>query len=230
MPIELTLIIQQMYIIGPDSLPIILLTSFFIGLVFSLQIVKEFLALNASSFVGSVLTITFIRELSPVLTSIILIGKISSYFTSELASMKITEQIDVLYVLGISPFNYLLMPRIIAFILMTPILNIFSFLSSVTSSAFFCFTLYSIHPSQFFDSAFIHLDIMDIIKSIIKSFIFGFITALISCFLGINVKGGSKEVGMSTTVSVVISLVCTFIINFILSYYMFDRVDPFLST
>ena len=226
---ELILVIQQMHIIGPNSLSIVILTSFFIGLILSLQVVKEFLALNANQFIGSVLTITFLRELSPVLTSIILVGRIGSSFTSELASMKVTNQIDVLYILNISPVNYLILPRLIAFISTTPILNLFSFIISTTSSAFFCFTFYSIDPYEFFCSAFSHLYMIDFIYSILKVFTFGFSTSLISCFYGINVKGGSRDIGISTTISVVISLLSIFIINFILSYCMFDNVKPVLS-
>nr|QCI08518.1 hypothetical protein [Spermothamnion repens] len=226
--IDTDLVIQQMSIIGPDSLSIILLTSFFIGLIFSLQIVKEFLVLNANSFIGCVLTVTFLRELSPVLTSIILAGKIGSYFTSELASMKVTEQIDILYILNISPLSYLIIPRFFAFIIIAPILNLFSFFVTTTSSVFFCFTFYSISPNQFFDSCFANLYLFDIINSIIKIVVFSCSTCLISCFCGLNMQGGSKEIGVSTTVSVVSSLVSIFIINFILSYYMFDNVKPLL--
>nr|YP_009391788.1 hypothetical protein [Acrosorium ciliolatum]ARW59932.1 hypothetical protein [Acrosorium ciliolatum] len=227
--LQLSNVLNQIQIVGPGSLSVIITSAFFIGLVFSLQIVKEFLYLNAISLVGSMLTISFLRELSPVLTSVILIGKVGSYFTSELATMKVTEQIDALYILGISPINYLVIPRVIALILMLPILNFFSFVTSLFSSAFICFTLYNIDPRIFFKSVFYILSIIDIMKSSLKTFIFGFFIALISCIFGLTARGGAKGVGTSTTSSVVISLLSVFILDFILSYYMFNKLDSSLK-
>nr|QCI06983.1 hypothetical protein [Haraldiophyllum bonnemaisonii] len=222
-------VFYQIQIVGPGSLSIIIISSFFIGLVFSLQIIKEFLYLNAVNLIGSVLCISLLRELSPVFTSIILIGKIGSYFTAELATMKVTEQIDILYILKINPINYLILPRIIAVICMLPILNLFSFITSLFSSAFICFTLYGIDPKIFFNSVFCTLSITDILKSCYKTVIFGFFISLISCIFGLRTKGGSKGVGLSTTSSVVTSLLVLFILDFILSYYMFDKLDSSLK-
>lgn len=141
---------DQLIVVGPNSLFITMMTSFFISLVLSLQIVKEFLYLNANDLVGSILAISFIRELSPVLTSIIVIGKVGSLFTAELATMVVTEQIDALFVLGINPMYYLILPRILAVTLILPLLNIFSLFTSFMSSAFICSILYTIGPRFFF--------------------------------------------------------------------------------
>nr|QCI04775.1 hypothetical protein [Bornetia secundiflora] len=227
--IESLSIIEQMKIIGLGSLSIILLTAFFIGLVFSLQIVKEFLYLNALHLIGSVLATAFLRELSPVLTAVILIGNIGSYFTSELATMIVTEQIDVLYTLDINPVYYLILPRVLAFTVIIPILNCISFITSLMSSIFICFTFYNIDPQVFLSSVFNNLCILDIYNSSFKTIIFGFFISLISCFWGMFTKGGAKGVGVSTTLSVVTSLVSIFILDFILSYYMFNMSKSSLS-
>ena len=221
-------IFNQMQIVGPSSLAINLLTAFFIGMVFSLQIVKEFIYLNAIPMLGGVLTISFLRELSPILTAIILIGRVGSCFTAELATMFITEQIDALYTLGINPIIYLVIPRIVASIIMLPILNILSFTTSLCSSSYLCFTLYNVNPSIFFYSVFSSLSIVDIFKSSLKSCIFGFIISVISCTYGLSASFSAKEVGQSIISSVVISLVTIFIIDFILSYFMFSNVDSAL--
>nr|QVQ56685.1 hypothetical protein [Erythrocystis saccata] len=134
---------------GVDVFFINITTSFFISLVLSLQLVKEFLYLNAGHLVSSILAISFIRELSPVLTSIIIICKVGSLFTSEIGTMVITEQIDALFILGINPICYLIYPRVLALILMFPILNLFSLFTSFFSSAFICFFLYNIDPHFF---------------------------------------------------------------------------------
>nr|YP_010619215.1 hypothetical protein PNY92_pgp160 [Amplisiphonia pacifica]WAX03228.1 hypothetical protein [Amplisiphonia pacifica] len=226
--LDYKILLDQMIIIGPNSLLITMVTSFFISLVLSLQIVKEFLYLNATELVGSILAISFIRELSPVLTSIIVIGKVGSFFTSEIATMSVTEQIDALFILGINPINYLFLPRIIAILLMLPILNLFSLFTTFMSSSFICSILYSIDPSFFFQSLWYHFVYLDICKSLLKTLIFGLFIALISCVWGITTKGGSKGVGLSTTSSVVTSLLFVFILNFLLSYFMFnDLVSSF---
>lgn len=223
--INIKYVLWHIEMIGNNSLAIILLTGFFIGMVFSLQLIKELLYLNATNLVGSILTISFIRELSPILTSIIVISRVGSCFTSELASMCITEQIDVLHVLGINPLIYLVLPRVYACLLILPILNIISFVTSLFSSAYLCFFLYNVDSTIFFNSALSCLYSVDIIKSCFKSCIFGFIISVISCSWGLSANFSSKDVGISTTSAVVISLILVLIIDFILSYFMFNNVE-----
>lgn len=223
--IELYGVIEQMNIVGPGSLTISLTTAFFVSMVFTLQVAKEFLYLNAVSLIGAILTLAFIRELSPVLTSVIIIGRVGSCFTAELATMKVTEQMDALYLLNTNPVLYLVIPRILSCIFMLPILAFLSFSTSIASSAFICFTLYGINPITFFASSAASLSIIDIIKSLAKTVIFGFVISLISCVCGLNTKGGAKGVGKSTTTSVVTSLLAVFILDFILSYLMFNKLD-----
>lgn len=222
--------VQQMRIVGPESLTICLLTSCFVGMVFTLQVAKEFLYLDATSIIGAILTIAFTRELSPVLTSVILVGRIGSSFTAEIATMQITEQIDALYVLRSDPISYIVFPRLLACILMLPLLNIIALATSLSSSIFICFTLYNIHPSIFLTSAYSSLSSEDIFKSLLKAVIFGFIIASISCTWGLTTTGGAKGVGQSTTSSVVTSLLTIFVVDFVLSYLMFHNLDSAIKT
>nr|YP_009391992.1 hypothetical protein [Periphykon beckeri]ARW60340.1 hypothetical protein [Periphykon beckeri] len=214
---------NQFILIVPSSLLITMITSFFISLVLSLQIVKEFLYLNASDLVGPILAISFIRELSPVLTSIIVIGKIGSFITAEIATMSVTEQIDALLILGVNPINYLFLPRIIAMLLALPLLNLLSVFTSLMSSSFICVLIYSIDTTFFFCSLIYDFFYLDILKSILKTLIFGLYISVISCVWGFTTRGGSKQVGLSITSSVVTSLICLFILNFILSYLVFNN-------
>lgn len=228
--IELDSMLEQMLIIGPGSLTISLITAFFVSMVFTLQVAKEFLYLNAISLVGAVLTIAFVRELSPVLTSVIIIGRIGSSFTAELAIMKVTEQLDALYLLNTSPLLYLVLPRVIACIIMLPILNFLSLATSIASSAFICFTLYSIDPKAFFISSFASLSSNDLIKSSLKSIVFAIFISVISCYWGLSAKGGAKGVGISTTSSVVTSLLSIFVLDFLLSYFMFYNLGSSIQS
>nr|YP_009295848.1 hypothetical protein Schim_102 [Schimmelmannia schousboei]AOM64783.1 hypothetical protein Schim_102 [Schimmelmannia schousboei] len=223
--IDFSNVLEQMELIGPGSLTITLITAFFVGMVFTLQIAKEFLYLDAIKLIGAVLTIAFIRELSPVLTSVILIGRVGSCFTAELATMQVTEQVDALYMLGTNPLIYLVLPRVIALVCMLPVLNLFSFSTSIASSVFICHTMYDIDPIIFFVSSFSSLSILDLFKSTLKTVIFGFFIAIISCSWGLTASNGAKGVGISTTSSVVTCLLSIFILDFILSYLMFNRLD-----
>lgn len=219
--IEWDSVLEQMLIIGPGSLTISLITAFFVSMVFTLQVAKEFLYLNAINLVGAVLTLAFVRELSPVLISVIIIGRIGSSFTAELAIMKVTEQLDALYLLNTSPLLYLVIPRVIACVMMLPILNFLSLATSIASSAFICFTLYSIEPKTFFISSFASLSLNDLMKSSLKSIIFAVFISIISCSWGLSARGGAKGVAISTTSSVVMSLLSIFVLDFLLSYLMF---------
>lgn len=223
-------ILDQLIIIGPGSLNISLITAFFVGLVFSLQVVKEFLYLDAISLIGAVLTLAFIRELSPVLTSVIVIGRVCSSFTSELATMTVTDQLDALYLLRTNPIFYLVLPRVIASIIALPTLNILSFATSLASSSFICFILYNVDPVTFFTSSFSVLSIIDIMKSFLKTLIFAFIVSSLSCYWGLVATGGAKGVGKSTTLSVVTCLLAVFFIDFIFSYFMFNKLDSSIES
>nr|QCI06154.1 hypothetical protein [Dicranema revolutum] len=227
--IDYSVIIENMLIVGSGSLTVSLITAFFVSIVFTLQVAKEFIYFNTLSLIGKVLTIAFVRELSPVLTSVIVIGRVGSSFTAELATMKVTDQIDALYLLKADPFTYLITPRIIACILMLPILNFLSFATSVVSSAFICFTIYAIDPLFFLYSSFSSLSCMDIVKSLVKAILFGFVISVVSCYWGLAAKGGAKGVGEFTTKSVVSCLLAIFVFDFILSYFMFDKLDSLLK-
>nr|QCI07156.1 hypothetical protein [Hypnea pannosa] len=227
--LEFKVLLETMFIVGPESLSISLITAFFVSIVFTLQIAKEFICLNATALIGAVVNMAFLRELSPVLTSVIIIGRIGSCFTAELATMKVTQQIDALYILNTDPLFYLIIPRIISCVLLLPTLNFLSFVTSLASSVFVCFTLYAITPSVFLNSVFSSLLLLDLLKSSFKSMFFGLIISIVSCFWGLLAKGGAKGVGKYTTSSVVLSLLLIFIFNFILSYYMFSGSDSSLK-
>lgn len=223
--ISISLFVSNLKTIGPDSLSVTIITAFFIGMVLSLQVVKEFIYLNAIHLVGSVLTIAFLRELSPVLTIVIAIGRICSSFTAELATMIVTEQIDAFYLLGINPITYLVIPKIISFILILPILNIFFIATSLTSCAFICLFFYNIDPRIFWLSSYNVLSFTDIVKSSIKTMILGTLVAIISCAWGLSTRGSTRDIGIAITSSVVTCLLCLFIVDFILSYFMFSTVN-----
>lgn len=223
-------ILNQIILVGPKSLGLLIITACFIGIVFTLQVVKEFLYLKASSIVGAIISLAFIRELSPILTAIILTGRISSAFTAELATMQVSEQIDALYLLRVNPLKYLVLPRFFACFLMCPLLNLAFLCTSLASSLFICFVFYSIHPSCFLFSISTALSYVDLIKSSFKSLVFSFIISLISCSWGLTTERGAKNVGQSITSSIVTILMTIFFLDCLLTYLLFNQTGSILRS
>jgi phospholipid/cholesterol/gamma-HCH transport system permease protein len=214
--------LEQMAAVGPESLLIALLTASFVGAVFTIQVAREFINLGAGTAVGGVLAISLSRELSPVLTAVILAGRVGSAFAAEIGTMKVTEQIDALYVLRTDPIDYLVIPRVIACCLMLPILTVFSLLTGMIGGMFIADALYGISHTVFLNSARNFLSVWDLCSAPIKGFFFGALIAIIGCSWGLTTTGGAKGVGQSTTTAVVTSLLAIFISNFFLSWLMFQ--------
>jgi phospholipid/cholesterol/gamma-HCH transport system permease protein len=213
---------EQMAIVGPQSLSINALTAAFVGMVFTIQVAREFLHFGAANAVGGVLAVALVRELSPVLTAVILAGRVGSAFAAELGTMQVTEQIDALYILKTDPIDYLVIPRFIACCLMMPILTLFSFVVGMTGGLLIATTLYNIPQSIFLESARNFLGPGDLVNASIKGAIFGGLIAIVGCNWGLTTSGGAKGVGESTTTAVVTSLMSIFISNFFLSWLMFQ--------
>jgi phospholipid/cholesterol/gamma-HCH transport system permease protein len=212
---------EQMMVVGPDSLLIVLITAAFIGMVFTIQVSREFMRLGAGSAVGGVLAIALARELSPLISAIILAGRVGSGFAAEIGTMQVTEQIDALYMLRTDPIDYLVIPRVIACSLMLPILAILSFVTGMLGGVIVAETLFGISQRIFLDSARSFLEPWDLISGMIKSGVFGALIAIIGSSWGLTTTGGAKGVGQSTTTAVVTALLAIFISNFFMSWLMF---------
>lgn len=214
--------IEQMTIVGPDSLLIALLIAATVGMVFTIQVAREFINFGAGSAVGGVLAIALARELAPLLTAIVLAGRVGSAFAAEIGTMQVTEQIDALYMLRTDPIDYLVIPRVIACCVMMPILSIMSFVTGMLGGMFIANGMFGISRTVFIDSAQTFLSSWDLLSSIIKGFIFGALIAVIGSSWGLTTTGGAKGVGQSTTAAVVTSLLAIFISNFFLSWLLFQ--------
>jgi len=216
--------LEQMAVVGPDSLFIALLTATFVGMVFTIQVAREFLNFGAGSAVGGVLGLSLARELAPVLTAVVLAGRVGSAFAAEIGTMQVTEQIDALYILKTDPIDYLVIPRVIACAVMLPLLTILSFVMGMAGGLLVATNIYGIAVSVFIDSVRNFLAPWDLISAAIKGFCFGALIAIIGCSWGLTTTGGAKGVGQSTTTAVVTALLAIFIFNFFLSWVMFQGV------
>lgn len=214
--------LEQMASVGPESLLIALLTASFVGMVFTIQVTREFLNFGAGTAVGGVLGLTLARELAPVLTAVILAGRVGSAFAAEIGTMRVTEQIDALQILKTDPIDYLVIPRVVACALMLPVLNLLSFITGMTGGLIIASNLYGISQSVFLTSAQNFLTVWDLVTSLIKALVFGVLIAIIGTSWGLTTTGGAKGVGQSTTTAVVTALLAIFIANFFLSWLMFQ--------
>ncbi|MGD1872766.1 MAG: MlaE family lipid ABC transporter permease subunit [Mastigocoleus sp.] len=214
--------LEQMAAVGPDSLFIALVTAVFVGAVFTIQVAREFIAFGAGSTVGGVLAVALTRELSPVLTAVILAGRVGSSFAAEIGTMRVTEQIDALMILKTDPIDYLVIPRLLACCLMLPILTLLSLVTGMTGGLLIATNLYNLSDISFLDSARNFLGIWDIVSALVKATCFGALIAIIGCSWGLTTTGGAKGVGQSTTTAVVTALLIIFVSNFFLSWIMFQ--------
>ncbi|MGB3137683.1 MAG: MlaE family lipid ABC transporter permease subunit [Nodosilinea sp.] len=221
-PIHRRNTLDQMAAVGPESLLIALITAAFVGMVFTIQVTREFLSFGAGAAVGGVLALTLARELGPVLTAVIIAGRVGSAFAAEIGTMRVTEQIDALQILKTDPIDYLVIPRVIACALMLPLLNVLSFITGMTGGLLIATNQYDISSSVFLDSAKNFLSVWDLVTSLIKAFFFGTLIAVIGTSWGLTTTGGAKGVGQSTTTAVVTALLAIFISNFFLSWVMFQ--------
>ena len=213
---------EQMAIVGPDSLVIALVTATFVGMVFTIQVAREFLNFGAVQAIGGVLALALSRELAPVLTAVVLAARVGSAFAAEIGTMKVTEQIDALYILKSDPIDYLVVPRLIACCAMLPILTIISLVMGLLGGVFVADLFYGIAQTTFIDSVQNFLQVWDLVSAMLKAIIFGAIIAIIGCNWGLTTTGGAKGVGESTTTAVVMALISIFVTNFFLSWVMFQ--------
>ncbi|MGH8002713.1 MAG: MlaE family lipid ABC transporter permease subunit [Brasilonema sp.] len=214
--------LEQMAAVGPDSLFIALLTAVFVGAVFTIQVAREFITFGAGNIVGGVLAVALTRELSPVLTAIVLAGRVGSAFAAEIGTMRVTEQIDALFMLKTDPIDYLVIPRVLACCLMLPILTLLSLVTGMLGGLLIATNIYNLSDTVFIDSARNFLGAWDIVSAMIKAFCFGILVAVIGCSWGLTTTGGAKGVGQSTTTAVVTALLIIFVVNFFLSWIMFQ--------
>ena len=228
-PIHRRNTLEQMAAVGPQSVVIALVTALAVAMVFTIQVAREFINFGATSVIGGLLALTLARELSPVLTAVVLAGRVGSAFAAEIGTMRVTEQIDALEMLKSDPVDYLVIPRVIACALMMPLLNVLAFITGMVGGWLVATNLYDIPTVVFISSARNFLTIWDLASSLIKSVIFGLLIAVVGCSWGLTTTGGAKGVGQSTTTAVVTSLLAIFITNFFLSWGMFQGAGSALT-
>lgn len=200
-------IIEQAKKAGYDSFPIVSLVALFIGFIFALQTAYFMQRIGSELYIASLVALSIVRELGPVITALIVAGRVGASNTAELGSMQVTEQIDALETLAENPVKYLVVPRFVALGLTLPILTLYANIIGILGSYFICTIKLGITSSMYMHVTFTSLLYKDLFTGLFKSWIFGMLIALISCYEGFNVEGGAVGVGKATTRSVVFSFI-----------------------
>jgi phospholipid/cholesterol/gamma-HCH transport system permease protein len=213
-------VLDQMDIIGVGSLPIVLLTGFFIGAVMVLQTAAQFERFGQTALTADVVSLALVRELGPSITGLLVAGRNASGMASELGSMIVTEQVDAMRAMGTDPVRKLVTPRVVATVLMLPLLTAMAdFLGLIGGYLVSFFTL-RLGAVTFWTRAIDILEFSDLMQGLTKPIVFGFIIATVGCYQGLNVKGGTQGVGRATTQAVVTASVIILVSNFFLTKLM----------
>jgi len=216
-PFRLRLFFDQMEFIGVGSLPIIMLVGFFSGAVSAQQAIRALSLFGQQRFVGATVGLSLALELAPVFTALMITARAGSGMATELGSMRITEQIDALTTFAVNPIQYLITPRIIASIIMLPIMTMVFNVVGLVGAYLYSIYLMQIDVGSFMEYFRYLTDPSDYFQGAVKSAVFGASLALAACFQGFNVRGGAKEVGLATTRAVVAGSVSVLVLDYFLS-------------
>jgi phospholipid/cholesterol/gamma-HCH transport system permease protein len=212
---EVSEFIRQCFIVGYNSLPLVALTGFIMGLVLTMQLRPTLLYYGVESKLPDMVSVSIIREIGPILTALIFAGKVGSSIGAELGSMKVTEQIDAMEVSGTNPFKYLVVTRVMATTLMLPVLVIINDFISLYGSYLGVNIKGVTSFPLFYKKVFDALAFGDFIPAFLKSYFFGFAVGMVGCYKGYNSKKGTEGVGRSANSAVVVSSILIFIIDLI---------------
>jgi len=192
---------------GVESLPIVTLVSLFIGIILALQSAYQLQRLGSEMYIASLVALSLVRELGPVITALVVAGRVGAAIAAELGSMQVTEQIDALETLATNPIKYLVVPRFLALSLMLPLLTLYANIIGIVGGYLICVMKLGVSASMYFTLTFDSLVFKDLFTGLFKTVVFGMIIAFVCCFEGFNVEGGAEGVGKATTHAVVASFI-----------------------
>jgi phospholipid/cholesterol/gamma-HCH transport system permease protein len=220
-PYDLRELVRQMARVGVESLPVVILTSLFTGAVMALQMFATLRRMNAEGFVGTLVALAMVRELAPVISSLLIAGRCGSAMGAELGTMRVTEQIDALEVLATDPVHYLMVPRVWATVLMLPLLIVVADAVGIAGGYLVSVNYFGANPVSYMENTFRYMDYDDVTSGLIKAAVFGLIVAVIGCQKGYYTRGGAEGVGRATTAAVVLASIAILIVDFFLTKILY---------
>ncbi len=216
-PVEQPLLMAQLDQIGVRSLSIVVITSSFIGMVLALQTAYALEDFGGKLFIGTIVSLSLVRELAPVLMSLMVGGRVGAGMTAELGTMKVTEQIDALRALATNPVRKLVVPRVLATTIMFPLLTVVAILLGISGGGLIAVANLNLSANYYFRSVVETIKYNDLASGIGKTFFFGFAISLIACYNGLKTSGGADGVGRATTMTVVSGAITVLIMDFFLT-------------
>jgi len=220
-PPRLKHFIKQLAYLGAETTPVVLITSLFSGGVIALQTYSTFHKFNAEFLIGAVVALSMGRELGPVLTALMVVARVGSAMTAQIGTMRITEQIDALEVMGMDPRSYLITPRIVAGTLGVTMLTVLSNIAGILGGWFVAVKLFGVNEYLFWEKMKDLTELHDFLGGLYKATFFGFIITAVSCYFGFYTRGGTEGVGRATTNSVVASSMLVLISDYFLTAIIF---------
>jgi phospholipid/cholesterol/gamma-HCH transport system permease protein len=212
--IEWSEVVRQCYMIGVQSWVVVSVTALFTGFAMSLQIARELVLFGADTAIGGVVSLALVREIGPITAGVIVAGRVGSSIAAELTTMMITEQIDALQVMRVSPVQYLVVPRYLAGVVMMPVLSIYAMFIGLLAGIWIAQIAANVSPSTFLDSVKQTIIDRDFTVHFLKSFINATIVIIFSCAIGLHTRGGAEDVGIATTRTIVWTMTMIFITNY----------------
>lgn len=212
----------QLYTVGTRSAPVLALTGAFIGAILAIEGYGQFAAFGQEHRLGGVVNISIVKQIGPVLAAVMLAGRVGCSLTAELGSMRVTDQLDAMRVMGADPLRVLVAPRTVACVVMIPILTVVSMLCGVFGAWVVTVRLYGVNPERYWEFTRAFIDWFDIANGLTKSLLFGTAIALISCYKGFTCRPGAQGVGRATTEAFVASFVAIVMINLVLAKALND--------
>jgi phospholipid/cholesterol/gamma-HCH transport system permease protein len=220
-PYDLRELVRQMVRVGVDSIPVVLLTSLFTGMVMALQTFSTLKRVNAESFVGTLVALSMVRELAPVISSLLIAGRCGSAMGAELGTMRVTEQIDALEVLATDPVHYLVVPRVWATVLTLPLLIVLADVIGIAGGYAISVFYFGANPVTYLENTFRYMDYDDVTSGLVKAAVFGLLVAVVGCQKGYFTRGGAEGVGRATTRAVVLASIAILISDFFLTKILY---------
>ncbi len=211
----------QLEHVGVASIPLVLLVGFFAGAIIAWQAAYQFKGLISLSVLGGQATRVIVMEMGPVLTALVIAGRIGASMTAEIGTMKVTEQVDALRTMALDPVRHIVMPRFLGLSLMMPVLSVFSILSAVLGAYVVSDYFLDVSHTIFLESIRTYFQLQDLVGGLLKSLFFGMLISLIGCHLGLGTSGGARGVGRSTITSFVVSAIFILVGDFLLWLILF---------
>jgi len=214
------LLMPQLYQVGTMSIPVVMLVGGFVGAVLGVEIFDQFAAIGQETRIGGVINISSVKQIGPVLTAVMIAGRVGGAVSAELGTMKVTEQIDALRVMGADPISFLVVPRFLACLIMVPILTVISDLLGVFGGYLVVVRGFNVDPGAYWQFSRIFVGNWDLFTGLAKSVFFGGAIAMISCYKGFHARSGAAGVGQAATEAFVYSFIVIIVSNFFLAHFL----------